>query len=183
MPFGVRVQTDFFLGGQGHAAQGKAGAGCPQAGQRVLGGGLGRVAGGEVEQLFAVPFPHGLQGRKDGAHGLADACGSLTEQPRAAFMAGVLSGAAGTVNFSGHGPLPGAVLRKGKLQGRKVCRAPGLPVPLPLCPGRILLQQVVQELLQFFLGKAASEAPDLVGVDLIIGQPDIRAGQILLGGI
>ena len=58
--FGVRVQTSFFLGGQGHAAQGKAGLCGTQPRHCVLGGGLGGVAGGQVEQLCAAALAHGF---------------------------------------------------------------------------------------------------------------------------
>ena len=58
--FGVRVQTGFFLGGQGHAAQGKAGLCGTQPRDGVLGGGLGGVAGGQVEQLCAAALAHGF---------------------------------------------------------------------------------------------------------------------------
>ena len=58
--FGVRVQTGLFLGGQGHAAQGKAGLCGTQPRHCVLSGGLGGVAGGQVEQLCAAAFAHGF---------------------------------------------------------------------------------------------------------------------------
>ena len=60
VPFGVRVQTSLFLGGQGHAAQGKTGLCGTQPRYRVLGGGLGGVAGGQVEQLCAAALAHGF---------------------------------------------------------------------------------------------------------------------------
>ena len=60
VPLGVRVQTGLFLGGQGHAAQGKTGLCGTQPRHRVLGGSLGGVAGGQVEQLCAAALAHGL---------------------------------------------------------------------------------------------------------------------------
>ena len=81
----VRVQAGFLLCRQGHAAQGKPGVGCLKPRQRILGGGLRRVAGGEVKEFFPAAFAHGFQGREEHAHGFADAGGILTEQPGAAF--------------------------------------------------------------------------------------------------
>ena len=138
MPFGVRVQTGLFLGGQGHTAQGKTGLGGTQPCHCVLGGGLGGVAGGQVEQLCAAALAHGFQGREEGAHGLANAGGCLTKNAGAALAVGAFSGAAGAVHFARQRPLPGAVLRKGKLQRRKALAAPGVPVQLPLRPRGIL---------------------------------------------
>ena len=180
---GVRVQADLFLGGQGHAAQRKAGVRCPQPGNGVLGGGLGRVAGGEVKELFTAAFAHGPQGGKDGAHGLADSGGCLAEQPGAALVVGVLSGAAGAVYFARQCPLAGAVFSKRKPQCGKAFGAPDTPVQLALRPGGILLQEPAQEGVQFFSGKVPHEADDLVGVDLIIGQPHVDFGKALLVGI
>ena len=138
MPLGVRVQTGLFLGGQSHTAQGKTGLGGTQPCHRVLGGGLGGVAGGQVEQFCAAALAHGFQGREERAHGLADAGRCLTKNAGAALAVGAFSGAAGAVHFARQRPLPGAVLRKGKLQRRKALAAPGVPVQLPLCPRGVL---------------------------------------------
>ena len=138
MPFGVRVQAGFFLGGQGHAAQGETGLCGTQPRQRVFGGGLGGVAGGQVEQLCTTALAHGLQGGEEGTHGLADAGGRLTKNAGAALAVGAFSSAAGAVHFTRQRPLPGAVLRKGKLQRRKALAAPGVPVQLPLRPRGVL---------------------------------------------
>ena len=138
VPFGVRVQTGLFLGGQGHAAQGETGLGGTQPRYRVLGGGLGGVAGGQIEQLCAAALAHGFQGGEERAHGLADAGRCLTKNAGAALAVGAFSSAAGAVHFTRQRPLPGAVLRKGKLQRSKALAAPDVPVQLALRPRGIL---------------------------------------------
>ena len=138
MPLGVRVQAGLFLGGQGHAAQGETGLCGTQPRYRVLGGGLGGVAGGQVEQLCAAALAHGLQGREERAHGLADAGRCLTKNAGAALAAGAFPSAAGAVHFTRQRPLSGAVFRKGELQRRKALAAPGVPVQLPLRPRGVL---------------------------------------------
>ena len=135
---GVRVQAGLFLGGQGHAAQGKAGLCSTQPRDRVLGGGLGGVAGGQVEQLCAAARAHGLQGREEGTHGLADAGRRLTKDAGAALAVGAFPGAAGAVHLARQCPLPGAVFRKGELQRRKAPAAQGVPLQLPLRPRGVL---------------------------------------------
>ena len=62
----------------------------------------------------------------------------LTKNAGAALAVGALPGAAGAVHLARQRPLPGAVLRKGKLQRRKALAAPGVPVQLPLRPRGIL---------------------------------------------
>lgn len=110
---GVLAQTGFLLGRQGHAAQGQLRGRGPQPGKGVLGSGLGGVAGREVKELFAVALAHGFQGREEGAHGLANAGGSLAEEPGPAFAARL----AGPVDFPSKSPLPGPVRFKGEAQG------------------------------------------------------------------
>ena len=138
MPLGVRVQAGLFLGGQGHAAQGETGLGGTQPRHRVLGGGLGGVAGGQIEQFCAAALAHGFQGREEGAHSLADAGGCLTKNAGTALAVGAFSGAAGAVHLARQRPLPGAVFRKGELQRRKALAAQDVPVQLPLRPRGIL---------------------------------------------
>ena len=138
VPFGVRVQTGLFLGGQGHAAQGKAGLCGTQPRHCVLGSGLGGVAGGQVEQFCAAALAHGFQGREERAHGLADAGRGLTKNAGAALAVGAFSSATGAVHLARQRTLPGAVRRKGKLQRRKALAAPGVPVQLPLRPRGVL---------------------------------------------
>ena len=134
MALGVRVQAGFFLGGQGHTAQGKVGLYGPQAGNGVLGGGLCGVAGGEVKQLLPAAAPHGFQGREERTHGLADAGGGLTEQPCAFFGRG---GGAGPPDLARQCPLPGAVGFKREPHGGQAAAAGFLPCKLMLCPGQI----------------------------------------------
>ena len=168
----VFTQAGLFLGCQGHAAQGQRGGGGPQAGEGVLGGGLRRVAGREVKQLFAAALAQSFQGREEGAHGLANAGGGLTKQPLAAL--------AGTVDFPRQRPLPGAVRRKGKVQGLQALVPAGGPVQLPPCPRDVIPQQALEKGVQRGGGKVPGVPQDLVGVDLIIGQPDVQRVQRLL---
>ena len=177
MALGVRVQAGFFLGGQGHTAQGKVGLYGLQAGNGILGGGLCGVAGGEVKQLLSAAAPHGFQGREERTHGLADAGGGLTEQPCAFFGGG---GGAGPPDLARQCPLPGAVGFKREPHGGQAAVAGFLPCKLTLCPGQIPVQEFVQELLQLLPGKVPYKAEDPVGVDLIIGQPHIHGGQAFL---
>ena len=183
MSFRVRVKTDLFLGGQGHAAQRKLRRGSAQPGNGILGRGLSRIAGGEVKELFAAALTHGPQGGEEDAHGLADAGGCLTEQTAAAFVVGIPSGAAGTVDFPRQCPLPGAVLRKRKRQSGKALAAPCRPVQLPPCPWCVLTKEFVQKLLQLRCRKVTHKADDLIRIDLIIGQLDVQLRQALPGAV
>ena len=79
MALGIRVEADLLLGRQGHAAQGQPRCAGVEPREGILGSGLGRAAGREVEQLFAAARADGLEGREEGTHGLADAGGGLTE--------------------------------------------------------------------------------------------------------
>ena len=68
------------------------------------------------------------------------------------------------------------------MQGPKA-PVPGFhPVQLPPCPGKILPQQVVEKRIQLSGGEVPGIADDLIGVDLVIGQPDIQCFQLPLLG-
>ena len=174
------MQADLFLCGQGHAAQGKPGVGRLKPCQRILGGGLRRVAGGEVKELFPAAFAHGFQGREEHAHGFADAGGSLTEQPGAAFVVGVLPGAAGAPDFARQCPLPGTVGVKRKPQGGQAAAAGFFPVQLTVRPRQILTEEFGQKIFQLLLRKMPRKTDDPVGIDLIIGQPHVDFRQTFL---
>ena len=113
-----------------------------------------------------------LQGREEGAHGLANAGGGLTKQPLAAL--------AGTVDFPRQRPLPGAVRRKREAQGLQALVPAGGPVQLPPCPRDVIPQQALEKGVQRGGGKVPGVPHDLVGVDLIIGQPNVQRVQRLL---
>ena len=126
-----------------------------------------------------MALAHGFQGREEGAHGLANAGGSLAEEPGPAFAARL----AGPVDFPSKSPLPGPVRFKGEAQGVQTGSPAGVPVQLAPGPGGNLPQQTLEERVQFFLREMSGKPDDLVGVDLVIGQPDIQPGQALLFGI
>ena len=177
----ILAQAGLLLGRKGHAAQGKRRICRPQTGQRILSSGLCRVAGGQVEDLFSLALAHGFQGREEGAHRFADAGGCLAEQPGTALLL-CLARSTGAIDLPGKGTLPGTVGRKRKLQGPKA-PVPGFhPVQLPPCPGKILPQQVVEKRIQLSGGEVPGIADDLIGVDLVIGQPDIQCFQLPLLG-
>ena len=180
MALDIRVEADLLLGCQGHAAQSQLGIRRPQPRNGILSGGLSRVAGRQVEQLLAAAGADGPQSREEDAHGLADAGGGLTEEPDAAFRR---RGSAGAVDFAGQRPLPGPVGRKGKIQRRKAHAPLLLPRQLTLRPGGVLLEQILQKRFQLFKGEMPHEAEDVVGVDLVVGEPDVQLFQPLLTAI
>ena len=180
VPLLVFAEAGFFFGRQSHAAECKPRRCGTQASHRIFGGSLRCVAGGEVEQLFSVSCTDGFQRRKNRAHGLADAGGCLTEQAGSALVFRVLSGGAGTVNFPRQCPLAGAVGRKRKWQRRQALVPPGVPVQLPPRPRRIAMQQIQEKGFQLRVRKHAGKPHDLVGIDLVIGQPDGQPLQPLL---
>ena len=182
MALGVLAEADLLLGRQGHAAQGQPRCAGVEPREGILGSGLGRAAGREVEQLFAAARADGLEGREEGAHGLADAGGGLTEQPGAVFLPAPARDA-GAVDLARQCPLAGAVGREGECQGRQTGGAGLGPGHLPPCPGGVLPQQAGEEGVQLPGGEVPGVAGDLVGVDLVIGQPDAEPLQLVLRSV
>ena len=111
-------RTYFFLGRDGHAAQGQS-SGAHQV-KGVLGGLAARRAGGEIEYRGHVALSQRLERAKQRRRGLSDAGGR--------FDHGVRMIPHGRVNRRGHVPLALPVGVEGK--GQAVQRGPGSVLPI-----------------------------------------------------
>ena len=169
------AQADFVLGGQRYAAQAQGGVVAPQKGEGVFCGGAGGSPGCEIKHWPANAVAHGLESGEEDTHGFSDAGGGLAEQLSAA--------AADTVHFTGHSPLPGAVLGKG--EGERLQAFPALLLPPggPEGPGSITCQQVGHKLCQRFGGVIPCKAKGGLLVHLIIGQLYPHGVKPLLHGV